>query len=265
VFEVEDFKKAVIATIIACRLKSSRLPKKALLKIGDLSSIELCIRNTLKFKNVNHTVLATSTLAEDLALKDYTYSDSVVFHRGDPEDVIQRYIDIIDKLKIDVVIRVTGDMPFVSDKILQILLKSHFTDGADYTTAKKAAVGTNLEIINTAALKRIKSHFRYAEYSEYMTFYFVNNPSYFKLNFVELPENLVRDYRLTLDYAEDLTMFNHISNFFKMQNIEYDIEALFEYLDNNPEIADINSECTLSYITDSSLIELLNDKTTIKS
>ena len=32
----EDFKKANIASIIACRLKSSRLPKKAVLKIGEL-------------------------------------------------------------------------------------------------------------------------------------------------------------------------------------------------------------------------------------
>lgn len=261
---MEKFDNKVIATIIACRLKSSRLPRKALLKIGDLSSIEYCIKNALKFTNVDYTILATSTVDEDSVLKDYTYSDSVIFHRGDPEDVIQRYIDIINKLKIDIVIRVTGDMPFISDKILQILMKSHFETGADYTVAKKAAAGTNLEIINATALKKIKSYFPYADYSEYMTFYFVNNPSYFKLNFIDLPENLVRDYRLTLDYAEDLTMFNHVSNYFISQKVDYDIETLFQYLDNNPEIADINSQCLLTYKTDAKLIALLNEKTTIK-
>ena len=54
----EDFKKANIASIIACRLKSSRLPKKAILKIGNLSSVERCIKNALGFKNVNQTILA---------------------------------------------------------------------------------------------------------------------------------------------------------------------------------------------------------------
>ena len=51
----EDFKKANIATIIACRLKSSRLPKKALAKIGEITSVEYCIKNALSFKNVNQT------------------------------------------------------------------------------------------------------------------------------------------------------------------------------------------------------------------
>lgn len=48
----EDLHKATIATIIACRMKSSRLTEKAIKKIGDLSSVELCIKNCLKFENV---------------------------------------------------------------------------------------------------------------------------------------------------------------------------------------------------------------------
>jgi N,N'-diacetyllegionaminate synthase len=40
-----------------------------------------------------------------------------------------------------------------------------------------------------------------------MTWYFRNNPDHFKLNIVSLPEAYVRNYRLTLDYAEDLEMF----------------------------------------------------------
>ncbi len=259
----KDFKKPTIATIIAVRLKSTRLPKKAILKIGNLSSIELCIKNSLKFKNVDYTILATSTIDEDTVLKDYTYSDSVIFHRGDPEDVIQRYLDIIDKLKIDVFIRVTGDMPYISDDILQILLKEHFKSGADYTTANKAAVGTNLEIINTSALKKVKKFFPNADYSEYMTFYFKNNPDYFKLNYINLPSSLIRNCRLTLDYKEDLDMFNKIESYFKEKNIEFNIHELFNYLDNNPDIAKINQHISLKYESDKKLIELLNKVTTI--
>jgi len=259
----EKIKKANIATIIACRLKSKRLPKKAILKIGDLSSIELCIKNALKFKNINYTILATSNLAEDDELKNHTFSNSVIFHRGDPDDVIQRYLDIINKLKIDVVVRVTGDMPYVSDDILQTLLKSHFESGADYTTAKKAAIGTNLEVINSAALRKVKSFFPSANYSEYMTYYFTNNPLYFKLNFVNLPENLVRDYRLTLDYEEDLKLLNLIENYFKTNNLEYNIELLFDFLDKNPKIARINKHCVQRYKKDKKLIETLKKATTI--
>ena len=260
----KDFRDSQIATIIACRLKSSRLPKKAILKIGDVSSIELCIKNALKFKGVDKTILATSTLEQDSELKDYTYDNSVIFHRGDPIDVIQRYIDAIDKYDIDIVVRITGDMPYVSNEIFQILIREHFRKGADYTTAKKAAVGTNLEIINSNALKKIKSFFPSADYSEYMTYYFTNNPDYFNLNFVDLPPELVRDYRLTLDYEKDLIMFRKIEEYLKENNIEYNLRELFKLLDNNKDLAKINSSCTLKYKTDKELIKKLKEKTTIK-
>ena len=259
----ENLNKATIATIIAVRLKSSRLKNKALKKIGDLTSIEYCIKNALKFENINHTIVATSNLESDQDLENYTYNDGVLFHKGDPDDVIKRYLDIIRKLKINVIVRVTGDMPFISNDILQILLKSHFNTGADYTVAKEAAVGTNLEIINTEALEKVQRHFPSADYSEYMTWYFQNNPEHFKLNFVDLPKVLVRNYRLTLDYEEDLLMFNEIEKHFSEKDIEYSIYEMFDFLDKNPDLAQINSKLTLTYKTDQNLIDTLNRVTKI--
>lgn len=263
-FRKEDFKKAIVGTIVACRLKSSRLEKKALLKIGTISSVERCLQSCLNFEHTNYTILATSDLESDAELINYTYSPNVVFHTGDPEDVIRRYLGITDKLGIDVIIRVTADIPFVSAEITQILLNSHFENGADYTVAKQAAVGTTVEIINTNALKKIKSHFQSANYSEYMTWYFQNNPEHFKLNFVELPKHLIRDYRLTLDYKEDLDMFNAIQKHLDDNNLPSTILNIFDFLDNNPEVPKINGHITLKYKTDQSLIDTLNRETKIK-
>lgn len=262
--KIEDFKKATIATIIACRLKSTRLPKKAILPIGEYPSIELCLKNALKFENVNYTILATSTIEEDAELENYTYRDDVMFHKGDPDDVIQRYLDIARKLKIDIIIRATGDCPYLSNDICQYLLKSHFESGADYTSGEGAAVGTSVEIINVSALEKVKKHFPSANYSEYMTWYFQNNPEHFKINKVNLPEKWRRSYRLTLDYQEDLDLFNEIENYFKKNNLQYTIEELFKFLDNNPQIPEINNHLTLKYKTDKALIDTLNEVTKIK-
>ncbi len=260
-FKKEDFKKANISAIIACRLKSTRLPKKAILKVNGLSSIELCIKNTLKLNNINNVILATSDNEQDSELKDYTYNQSVIFHQGDPDDVIQRYIDIIDKLKIDVVIRITGDMQYVSADIADYLLKSHFDNGADYTVANEVAVGTGVEIINSSALKRIKKYLPNTNYSEYMNWYIINNPNYFKLNFVDLPKQWIRDYRLTLDYQEDLDMFIKIEEYFQANKIEYSIDELYKFLDTNENISSMNSHLTLKYKTDQALIDTLNRET----
>lgn len=255
-------KRATIATIIACRLKSSRLAKKALLKIGGLSSVELCIKNALKFPHVNHTILATSTVEEDAPLKDYTYRSDVLFHRGDPEDVIRRYLDVCDTLRADIVIRITADMPYVSDEIFQILLDAHFAKGADFTWASNSAVGSSIEVINVSAMRKIKDHFPAADYSEYMSWYFRNNPEHFKLNPVELPADLSRDYRLTIDYEEDLVMFNKIEENFAGK--EFGLKDIFDYLDKNPEVAAINGGISLKYKTDGELIDRLNKFTKIQ-
>ena len=232
--------------------------------MGDFPSIELCIKNTLQFKNVDLTILATSTESEDAELENYTYSDEVLFRKGHPEDVIQRYLDIIDELGIDVIVRLTGDNPYISNDILEIFLKSHFECGADYTTAKEAAIGSNFEIINASALRKVKQHFPSANYSEYMTYYFQNNPTHFKLNIIDLPKELIRNYRLTLDYPEDLELFNKIEAHFKETGQEYSLPRLFEFLDNNPEIAKINAGISQRYHVDKELIETLKRETTIK-
>jgi N,N'-diacetyllegionaminate synthase len=262
--QAEDYKKATIAVIIACRLKSSRLPRKAVAKIGDLSSVEFCIKNSMSFRNINHFVLATSDVEEDAELEKYTYSPSVIFHKGHPLDVIERYLGIINILKVDVIVRITADMPYVSNDILEPILKSHFESGADYSRAKKAAIGTNLEVINAEALRRVKTHFPSADYSEYMTYYFTNNPEHFKINEIDLPKELVRDYRLTLDYPEDLELFNKIQDYLKEKNLPCELKNVFHFLDENPEIAAINSQMEVKYFTDKTLVDTLNKYTKIK-
>ncbi|HET6225880.1 MAG TPA: N-acetylneuraminate synthase family protein [Bacteroidia bacterium] len=261
--KAEDFKKATIASIIACRLKSSRLPKKALLKIGELPSVERCIKSALAFKNVNQTILATSTETEDAELENHTYDTNVAFHKGHPLDVIQRYIDVIDKYRLDVIIRITADMPYVTNEVAELMLQSHFASGADFTRSTNATIGTGIEIINAHALKKIKTFFPAADYSEYMTFYFVNNPAHFKINEVTLPNELVRDYRLTLDYPEDLELFTKIQEHLDKNKLDVSLKNIYEYLDANPEIAKINKGMEVRYKTDTSLIEKLNKYTTI--
>jgi len=256
-----DFRKATIATVIACRLKSTRLPKKALLKIGSLPSVELCIKNSLRYDDVDYTILATSNLPDDAELEKHTFSDKVLFFAGDPEDVIRRYLDAIQNLNVDMIIRLTADCPFVLKEILDYMLNQHFITGADYSGAKEASVGTACEILNVKALKNIKEYFPNANYSEYMTWYFRNNPEYFRLNIVNLPSPMVRNYRLTLDCPEDLEMFNYIQNYFEKNHLENTMENLFEYLDNHPEICTINSKLVLKYRADKELIATLDRET----
>lgn len=260
------FSKARIAVIVAGRMKSQRLKKKATLAMGEKSSIVWCLESCLKFPNIDKVILATSTLEEDLILKDYLPNDPrMFFFQGEPDDVISRYIEACRINEIDVIIRVTADCPFVSSEIATILLREHFAKGADYTAPLEFAVGTNCEIINLNALEKVIKYMGKAQLSEYMTWYFQNNPKFFKLNLVHLPNTLIRDYRLTLDFKEDLQMFERMLSELKKNDLEVNLSNIYKILDENPNIVKINSHIKLKYKTDKNLISRLNMETKIIS
>lgn len=258
-----DFKESRIAAVVAARMKSTRLKKKASLPINGVASIRRCLENCLKIPGIDEVILATSHQPEDAVLADYL-PPGVRFWRGDADDVIGRYVRACDRYDIDVIIRITGDCPVVSPEIASFLLTAHFAAGADFTEPRAFAVGTNSQIYNTEALRRVIRLVGRAEYSEHMTYYMTNNPDIFKINIVDLPPKWIRDYRLTLDYPEDLDMLNELFNKLEEKKMEARLPAIFSILDEHPHIPRINAHKTLVYRTDRALIELLEEKTRIK-
>lgn len=263
--QTAQFRKARVGVLVACRMKSVRLKNKAILPIHGIPSVELCLQNCLAMTEADEVILTTSTETEDAVLKEYTLDGKVKFWQGDPDDVMQRYIDACEAYNIDVVIRVTADCPFISKEIATHLLKHHFATGADYTAAKQSAVGTACEIYNVEVLKRVVSFVGKAEYSEYMTWYLQNNADIFKVEMVDLPASLVRNYRLTLDYQEDLDLFQQILTALEDAKLEADTHHIFSLLDARPEMAGLNAHLTLKYKTDPELIDTLNKKTRIRT
>ena len=155
----------------------------------------------------------------------------------------------------------TADCCLISPEITKILIKSHFESGADYTAAREFAVGTSPEIYNYEALKRVIKYKGNAKHSEYMTWYMKNNSEIFKVNIIDLPTELIRDYRLTLDYNEDLEMFSRLYEKINELNLSPNLYNVFKILDEYPEIPIINNHLELKYQTDQELIKKLNINT----
>ncbi|MFP7736410.1 cytidylyltransferase domain-containing protein [Priestia aryabhattai] len=54
----------LIVLVVICRLKSTRLPKKALLLLNGIPTIEKCLLNCLTVSQVKEVVLTTSDLPQ---------------------------------------------------------------------------------------------------------------------------------------------------------------------------------------------------------
>ncbi|MEL7388149.1 MAG: N-acetylneuraminate synthase family protein [Pseudomonadota bacterium] len=256
-----DFRTANISVVVACRMKSTRLKSKPKIEIDGMPLLDRCLENCLRISRAKRVILATSTVELDDPLALHTLSGRIGFFRGDPDDVMQRYLDVADEEGIDIIVRVTADNPAVSPEIADLLIESHLRSGADFTRAKEDAVGTGVHIINVQAMREVIKRLGAAPLSEYMNWYFETNSDYFKLNFVDLPPELLRTYRLTVDYQADVDMFSALFGELRRRGLEPYTKNIFGVLDERPDIAALNAEEVIVYKTDEDLISRLQKET----
>jgi len=260
----KDVRKAIAGVIVVCRLNSKRLPRKALVDLGGVSAIERCLLNTLASRRSSMTILATSTHPEDEALREHTLNGKVEFLQGSEDDPAARMLEAADQYGLDFIVRVTGDSPLISYELIDVLLDSHFSTGADFSYLKNAPMGVRPEVISKQAIKRLKSMTNTDGYSEYLTLYFKNNPEFFHLNEVIPPvQYRFPQYRLNLDYPEDLEVLRAIFDRLKVGCYALPLSQALDFLTNHPEVAGINASVKPKY-QDSDLAEQLNKVTKIR-
>ena len=258
----KNLKKIKIGVLIACRLKSTRLKNKALLKLTKKHTlIDKCILSSKNISQADEVILATSRLKEDQILGKFCKKHSIKFYGGSPNNVLKRYVDASKKYKIDLIVRVTGDCPEISSEITERLIKKHIQSHADYTVAKNTPPGFGVEIINPKALYKIHSIKKKGEMSEYMTYYFLNNKKKFKINFVTLPKKFKKNYRMSIDYPEDLKFFRKLYDLLKKNKIEMNMENLNYIINKNKNLLRINNNRSMIYKSDKNLINKIKQHT----
>lgn len=260
------YKNKQIVALIQVRLSSSRLPNKALIDICGKTAIERVVEQIKKSKYVDEVVVATSNEDCNLPLTNFLIEKKTNYFAGDLLNIVDRFINAAKPYNPDIIVRVTGDSPFVSYEMIDIYIESHLKNNADYTSSEYGVLPTGVvaEIISFEAMKNLYKYKLDFNYTEYMTYYFRNNPSYFKINLIDAPEEYkFPQYRLTLDYKEDLELVEKI--ILKLQSEQKEISLLnvLSILEKNPEISSLNSNISLIFKTDLDLINRIEKATKI--
>ncbi len=263
---LEYFEQPRITIAVICRLKSTRLAKKALLPIHGIASVERCLLNCLAVPNINQVVLATSYLPEDDPLEQYGMEGRVKVLRGDPDNVASRLIEAAEETDANVILRVTGDCPAVSPEILNILIQAHLKNGSDLTlpTAEHAP-GTAGDVYTVASLYRLLRQRKPLTHTEYFSFYFIHNPDLFTVQRVELPEEFkFPKWRLTLDERKDLELLDKIYTDLAVGREPLFLSTLRNYLIQKQELAQTNAHVSLKWKADPTLFEEIVKATTLE-
>jgi spore coat polysaccharide biosynthesis protein SpsF len=235
--------------LVAVRLKSSRLERKAL---ADLAGSPLIIR---LFERLNeyiprdNIVLCTSVHPQDSELYDLAVENGIQVYRGSELDVASRFIEAADIYGADTIVRVTGDNPLTDAKFILKMLESHDDSGAEYTFVSDLPIGTRAEVIDVNGLRRIRSEWSDPQSSEYMTL-FLNRSDKFRQN--EMVANCKKisrpELRLTVDTPEDLLLMQAIYSYF--EGTPPDLSGVIEYLDANPNVRLIEDTNNIGSISD---------------
>ncbi|AUZ28277.1 spore coat protein [Bacillus subtilis] len=230
-----------ILFIIQARMGSTRLPGKVR-PLGSNRLLDILVHRVRKSvfyqKDQDNLVIATSDRETDDKLESHCIKHGFRVFRGSEERVLDRFVEVIKTVKPTVVIRLTGDNPFVDPELLDVMIKAHLDQGADYTYILNTPLGICGEAVNAKLLIDI-SRIQALEdqYQEHVTLYVRNHPALYHVQFLEAPERFrAPQYRLTIDTKED---YESIKALYQKAGERPDVSAseLISLLNRNPDAA----------------------------
>ena len=231
-----------IGFLITARLKSTRLPKKLLLEVNGKEIIRHMINRLKEAEILDEIIICTSTNSQDQRLVQIAQEENIQYFLGDEDDVISRLYEASKRFNLDYVLNITADCPLVSFEYINIIIDKYKETKADLIRCLELPHGFYLYGIGINAMKKV-CEIKKGKNTEVWGRYFTDT-GLFNVVDLEIPLELQRDnYRLTLDYPEDFEMLKHIYSHFGERAYKTPIIDIIHYLDQNPDVAEINKKC----------------------
>jgi spore coat polysaccharide biosynthesis protein SpsF len=201
------------AVIIQARMGSHRLPGKALKRIGTRSVLEIVIERVKRARLPGTVILATTRKREDDVLLRLAQSTGVLCFRGDSQDVVHRFASAARRYGVSTIVRVTGDNPLVSPRLIDLLLKKHREKKCDCSFLRGVPRGLGLAALETSVLRRLDSLRLSSADREHLTLYIRRHAGEFRIQVVNAHFAMGGEgLRLTVDTAKDLQLMRAVEN-----------------------------------------------------
>ena len=235
-----------IATIIECRMGSSRLPGKVLLPILNKPALLLLIERIKKITPSTKIILATTTNKKDDTIVNLAKKNKIEFFRGSEKNVFKRVVDTAKCFDVDIINSVCGDCMFLDPKLvsyaLKKFLKLNIENQVDILTYDRLPHGFDCTIVNA---KKLISSYKFAKTSlekDNPTFVMRKNPKKYK-KFSLIAKKELRDDNLSLalDFWEDYMLISLIYQRLYRKHKIFDINQTLSFLKKNPGLKKINS------------------------
>lgn len=236
-----------VGFLITGRMKSTRLKRKLTIEVEGRQIVRWMIDRIKLSKFVSEIVLCTSLNGDDDILEQIAKEEGIKSFRGHEEDVISRLNDAAMSFGFDFVLNITADCPLVSFEYIDTIVETYRNNNEyDLIRCLDLPHGFFSYGIKPSALAevcRIKKDINTEVWGRYFA-----DTGLFRVYDLEIPESFHRpNYRLTLDYPEDLDFFKSLYAHWGERTYKAASSDIIEYLDRNPEIVDLNKSCKELY------------------
>jgi len=227
--------------IIQARMGSSRLPGKVLRALAGRPMLDHVFERTSAICGVDHVVVATSTNAADDAIANWGKSTSRPIFRGSEDDVLGRYVAVIEKLGCDVVVRITADCPLLDPNVCaRVLQEFEASDpSVDYAVTAGYPRGLDTEVIRAQALLDTHQETSNSAEREHVTLRLYRRPQDHRIMEVRKGGVDLSEWRWTVDTPSDMRFVEAILQ--RLNPSDFRWESVYGILESEPDLALINS------------------------
>lgn len=235
----------MIGVILQARMGSSRLPGKVLKTLYDDTVLGHVIRRVEQAKLKDTIIIATTNNDSDDAIVSEAKRLNVDCFRGSEDDVLSRYYYAAKEYNLDTIVRITSDCPLIDPRIIDDCTESFLKNSYDIVSnagsdpsSRTFPRGLDVEIFDFDQLEKAFIYAAEQYQREHVTPYIyetANNVFYFKST-IDYSK-----FRWTLDTDDDLKLISSIYNGLYKGDHNFYMEDIIKYLNNNPELIDLNS------------------------
>jgi glutamate-1-semialdehyde 2,1-aminomutase len=222
-----------VVAIVQARMGSRRLPGKVMKRIVEKPVIEILLERLDMSTEIDQIVVATSLDPKNIELKNHVTSLGFGCHMGSEDDVLGRVYDAAKSFHADIVIRITGDCPFVDPGLVDSIVREFKSSSADYVANINPPTypdGLDVEVFSFSALEKAHKEATTDFDKEHVT-PFIRSSDLFKISNFEFEKDLSA-LRWTLDELADFVVIDRVFNYFK-PDIHFSwLDVLSLYEDN---------------------------------
>lgn len=226
--------------IVQARMGSTRLPGKVLRQLAGRTVLDRVVRAARASGVLDELVVATTVEASDDAIVTECERIGVPVSRGPVDDVLSRFLTVLDDHEAGTVLRFTADCPLLDPALVALAAQVFAAADVDYVSTSIARTlprGLDVEVIRADVLRKLDA-LATGHHRTHVTSYVYSHPEDFSVLGLTLQPDLSH-LRLTLDTPEDWALIEAVIAHFGDRAVP--VRALTDWLAHRPDVVSLNA------------------------